>query len=211
MIKVLIADDHEMFRDGLRRVLSEDPTLEVVAEAKNSAEALSKANEIRPDVVLLDLVMPPGRDSVEIVEELKDKNPHLRILILTSHAEDQYALRCLRAGADGYLTKIKASDEVIRAIHKIHGGHKYITEAMAELLAQSIGKDASQLPHEALSDREFQVMRMIGQGKTVSEIGDELNLSVKTVSTYRGRIIEKTQLRNNAEIMRYALENGLAD
>lgn len=211
MIKILIADDHEMFRDGLRRVLAEDRTLEVVAEAKNAAEALHKSNEVRPDVVLLDLIMPPGRDSVEIVEELKSRNPRVRILILTAHAENQYALRCLRAGADGYLTKINAGDEVITAIHKIHGGHKYISEALAELLAQSIGMDASQLPHESLSDREFQVMRMIGQGKTVSEIGVELCLSVKTVSTYRARILEKTQLRNNAEIIRYALENGLAD
>lgn len=211
MIKVLLADDHEMFRDGLRRVLEEDSMLEVVAEAATSAEALSKSAEHHPDVVLLDLVMPPGRDSVEVVDELKRRDPDVRILILTSHAEDQYALRCLRAGADGYLTKVNASEEVISAIRKVHGGGKYISEALAELLAQSIGRDASRLPHESLSDREFQVMRMIGQGKTVSEIGNELHLSVKTVSTYRSRILDKTQLRNNAEIMKYTLENGLVE
>lgn len=185
--------------------------LEVVAEAATSAEALSKSAEHHPDVVLLDLVMPPGRDSVEVVDELKRRDPDVRILILTSHAEDQYALRCLRAGADGYLTKVNASEEVISAIRKVHGGGKYISEALAELLAQSIGRDASRLPHESLSDREFQVMRMIGQGKTVSEIGNELHLSVKTVSTYRSRILDKTQLRNNAEIMKYTLENGLVE
>ncbi len=210
MIKVLIADDHKMFRDGLRRVLEDESSLEVVAEAENGPEALDKSREFQPDIVLLDVVMP-GRDSLEIVEELKRWNPGMRVLMLTSHSEDQYALRCLRAGADGYMTKINASDELITAIRKIHGGGKYISEALAELLAQSIGRDSSQMPHETLSDREFQVMRMIGDGKTVSEIADELNLSVKTVSTYRTRILEKTQLRNNAEIMRYVLDNGLVD
>ena len=131
--------------------------------------------------------------------------------MLTSHTEDQYALRCLRAGADGYLTKIKASDELLTAIRKIHGGGKYISDKLAELLAMSVGRDSSQLPHESLSNREFQVLRMIGSGLTVSEIGQELNLSVKTVSTYRTRILEKTQLKNNAAIMRYALDHGLAD
>ncbi|MCP4200547.1 MAG: response regulator transcription factor [bacterium] len=210
MIKVLIADDHKMFRDGLRRVLEDESSLEVVAEAENGPEALDKSREFQPDIVLLDVVMP-GRDSLEIVEELKRWNPGMRVLMLTSHSEDQYALRCLRAGADGYMTKINASDELITAIRKIHGGGKYISEALAELLAQSIGRDSSQMPHESLSDREFQVMRMIGDGKTVSEIADELNLSVKTVSTYRTRILEKTQLRNNAEIMRYVLDNDLID
>ena len=210
MIRVLIADDHQMFRDGLRRVLEEDPALQVVAEAETGPETLERSREFRPDVVLLDVVMP-GRDSLEIVEELKKADRSVRVLILTSHAEDQYALRCLRAGADGYMTKIKASDELLTAIRKIHGGGKYISDALAELLAQNIGKDASLLPHERLSDREFQVMRMIGDGKTVSEIGNELNLSVKTVSTYRTRILEKTQLRNNAEIMRYVVDNHLGE
>ncbi len=210
MIKVLIADDHQMFRDGLRRVLEDDPVLQVIGEAENGPRALTRSKELDPDVVLLDVVMP-GRDSLEIVEELKRWKPEIRVLMLTSHSEDQYALRCLRAGADGYLTKIKAGDELISAIHKIHGGGKYISDQLAELLAMSIGRDNSQLPHESLSDREFQVLRMIGSGMTVSEIGNELNLSVKTVSTYRTRILDKTQLKNNAAIMRYALEHGLTD
>ena len=211
MIKLLIADDHVMFRDGLRRVFEEDPLLEVIGEAENSAEALAKSADLRPDVVILDLVMPPGRDAVETVGELKRRNPDVKILILTARSEDEYALRCLRAGADGYLTKINASAEVIHAINKVYGGDKYIGEALAQLLAENIGQDPSQLPHRSLSDREFQVMRMIGQGKIVSEIGTELNLSVKTVSTYRSRILDKTQLRNNAEIMRYTIEHSLVD
>jgi DNA-binding NarL/FixJ family response regulator len=210
MIKVLIADDHQMFRDGLRRVLEDDKTLEVVAEAEDGPDTLDQSKKFRPDVVLLDVVMP-GRDSLEIVEELKRADPSVRILMLTAHAEDQYALRCLRAGADGYMTKINAGTELIAAIRRIHGGGKYISAALAELLAQNIGRNSDKLPHETLSDREFQVLRMIGDGKTVSEIGNELHLSVKTVSTYRTRILEKTQLRNNAEIMRYVLDNGLAD
>lgn len=210
MIRVLIADDHKMFRDGLRRVLEDDSSLDVVAEAENGAETLERSKEHGPDVILLDVVMP-GRDSLEILRELKHSNPGVRILMLTAHNEDQYALRCLRAGADGYMTKINAGKELIAAIHKVNGGGKHISEALAELLAQSIGRDPSQLPHEALSDREFQVLRMIGSGKTVSEIADELHLSVKTVSTYRTRILDKTQLRNNAEIMRYVLDNGLGD
>ena len=211
MIKLLIADDHVMFRDGLRRVLEEDSHLEVIGEAKNSVEALAKSADLRPDVVILDLVMPPGRDAVDTVGELKRRNPEVKIVILTARSEDEYALRCLRAGADGYLTKINASAELIHAINKVYGGGKYIGEALAQLLAENIGQDPSQLPHSSLSDREFQVMRMIGQGKAVSEIGSELNLSVKTVSTYRSRILEKTQLRNNAEIMRYAIEHSLVD
>ncbi len=210
MIRVLLADDHEMVREGLRRVLEADSSLEVVGEAENGTDALARAKELRPDVVALDVVMP-GRDSLEIIGELKRFDPQVRILMLSGYLENQYALRCLRAGADGYLTKIKASRELIGAIRKICGGGKYISDGLAELLAQNIGRDASRPPHETLSDREFQVLRLIAAGKTVSEIGRHLNLSVKTVSTYRARILEKTQLRNNAEIMRYALDNGLSD
>lgn len=211
MIKLLIADDHEMFRDGLRRLFDDEPDLEVAGEARNATETLARADEHQPDIVLLDLIMPPGRDSVDIVRELKRRQPKVGILILTARSEDEYAIRCLRAGADGYLTKINASAEVINAIFRIARGGKYISPALAELLAQSIEDGGARLPHETLSNRELQVLRMIGQGLAVSEIARELNLSVKTVSTYRSRIIDKTQLRNNAEMMRYALDNGLVD
>ena len=199
-----------MIRQGLRRVLEAESNMEVVGEAENGRDALVECKRMAPDIILLDIIMP-GRDSLEIVEELRRLVPETRILMLTSHAEDQYALRCLRAGADGYLRKTMATDELVLAIRKIHGGGKYISERLAELLALSLSKDSTRAPHELLSNREFQVLRLIGDGKTVSEISGELNLSVKTISTYRARILEKTQMRNNAEIMRYVLEHELAD
>lgn len=210
MIRIMIADDHAMIRQGLRRVLEAEDDMEVVGEAENGQEALIQSKETSPNLILLDIIMP-GRDSLEIVEELKRYKPETRILMLTSHAEDQYALRCLRAGADGYLRKTGAGEDLVAAIRKIHGGGKYISDKLAELLALSLTRDSSQAPHELLSNREFQVLRMIGEGKTVSEISDELNLSVKTISTYRARILEKTQLKNNAEIMRYVLEHDLVE
>lgn len=210
MIDVLIADDHAMIRQGLRRVLEAEADLKVVGEADNGPQALKKCREIKPDVVLLDIIMP-GRDSLEVVEELKRTNPDIRILMLTSQEEDQYAIRCLRAGADGYLRKTMAGEELVGAIRKIQAGGKFITERLAELLAATVTQDPSRPPHEALSNREFQVMRMIGAGQTVSEISEELNLSVKTISTYRTRILEKTQLKNSAQIMRYVLDHRLLD
>lgn len=210
MIRIMIADDHAMIRQGLRRVLEAEGDMKVVGEAENGQEALIQGKKTSPDLILLDIIMP-GRDSLEIVEELKRCKPELRILMLTSHAEDQYALRCLRAGADGYLRKTGASEDLVAAIRKIHGGGKYISDKLAELLALSLTKDSTQAPHELLSNREFQVLRMIGGGQTVSEISDELNLSVKTISTYRARILEKTQMKNNAEIMRYVLEHELGE
>ena len=208
MTSVLIADDHEMIREGLRRVIEQDSSIHVAGYAASGAEALENARQLNPDVLLLDLVMP-GRDGLEVIDELKRWNPGLRILVLSGLPEDQYALRCLRAGADGFLCKRSASTELLDAVRRVHRGGKYVSDEVATLLAVNVGKKHDGPVHEQLSDREFQVLRMIGAGNTVSEIARELNLSVKTVSTYRARILEKTDLRNNAEIIRYALQHDL--
>lgn len=207
MIKVLIADDHLLFRQGLIKLL-ELEGLEVVGEASTGPETLDKARESRPDVVLLDVSMP-GRGGLETVQALKDRDPKTRILMLTGHPEDHYAIRCLKGGADGYVTKDNASEQLIAAIRRVSNGGKYISPGLAEQLALSLQHDLGEVPHEALSDREFQVMQRIASGETVSEIADVLCLSVKTISTYRTRVLRKLHLKNNAEIMQYAIREQL--
>ncbi len=210
MIRILVADDHTMFREGLKRVLEAEPNMEVVGEASNGQETLEKAKQTRPDIVLLDVSMP-GRGGLETAQDLKKRNPDTRILMLSAHPEDHYAIRCLKGGADGYMTKDQAAERLIQAILKIRGGGKYVSAALAEQMAFSLQTELGRAPHETLSDREFQVMRMIASGQTVSEIADELCLSVKTVSTYRARILQKMKFRNNAEIMQYALKQSLVE
>jgi len=210
MIHVLLADDHALFRDGVRRLLESTSGIEVVAEASQGPEALSRALETEPDVVLLDVSMP-GRGGLETLRDIKQRLPKTGVLMLTVHPEDQYAIRCIKGGADGYMTKDAAPEELIRAIRQVAGGRKFITPALAEQLAMMLGQDFESQPHELLSDREFQVMRLIASGQTVSEIAADLHLSVKTISTYRSRILEKMGLRNNAEIMHYAITRGLAE
>jgi two-component system, NarL family, invasion response regulator UvrY len=208
MIRIAIADDHVMFRDGLKRLLETEPLMELVGEASDGREAVDMVRKTSPDVLLLDVSMP-GRDGLEIVQELKQHDPRLRILMLTAHPEDHYAIRCLKSGADGYMTKQQAVDELIAAIRKVYSGGKYISSTLAETLALSLQTDFGKAPHEILSDREFQVMRMIASGMTVSEVAAELCLSVKTISTYRTRILEKMQLKNNAQITQYCLKEDL--
>jgi len=210
MIRILLADDHQMFREGVRGLLEARPEIKVVGEAATGEEALARAGETQPDVVILDVSMP-GRGGLETVSELKRRNPKVRVLMLTVHPEDRYAVRCLKGGADGYMTKDNAAEELITAIRKVHAGGKYVSPSLAESLVMSLDRDLGAPPHEALSDREFQVMRMIAAARTVSEIADELFLSVKTISTYRSRILEKLGLRNNAEIMQYAIEHNLVE
>lgn len=210
MIRVLLADDHTLFREGVRRLLDSDPGIEVVAEAARGPEALDLAAEADPHVVLLDVSMP-GRGGLETLRDLKERRPKVRVLMLTVHPEDHFAIRCIKAGADGYMTKDAAPDELILAIRRVAMGRKYITPELAEQLALTVGKSFEEKPHELLSDREFQVLRRISSGKTVSEIADGLNLSVKTISTYRARILDKMGLRNTAEIMQYGIKHGLAD
>ena len=207
-MKVLVADDHAVVREGLKRILTQDRTIEVVAEAGDGAAALAQARELDLDVVVLDMSMP-GRGGLETLQELKRLWPQIGVLVLSMHPEDQYAVRVLREGADGYLSKESAADELISALRKIHGGGKYVSQTLAERLALTVERGFEGPPHERLSTREFQVLVLIAQGRTVTEIGDELHLSVKTISTYRSRILDKMGMRNNAELMHYAIEEGI--
>lgn len=210
MLRILIADDHPVVRQGLRQIIAETSDMVVVDEASNGWEVLSKVRASSYDVVLLDISMP-GRSGVDILKELKDERPGLPVLILSIHPEEQYALRAFKAGASGYLTKESAPDELVAAIRKISTGGKYVSSSLAEILASELGTSNEELPHKTLSNREYQVLRMIALGKTVTEIAEELSLSVKTVSTHRSRILEKMKMKNNAEITYYAVKNRLVD
>ena len=208
MINVLIADDHPIVRQGLRQILSEISDMKLAGEAVNGHEALAMVRAGGYDVLVLDITMP-GRSGLDILKELKHEQPDLPVLVLSIHAEAQFAERVLKAGAAGYLTKENAPDELVKAIRKVVSGGKYISRSLAETLAHNLGTPFDRLPHETLSDREFQVLRLMARGKTLAEIAEELSLSAKTVSTYRSRLLEKMNLRTNAEIIRYAIENGL--
>jgi DNA-binding NarL/FixJ family response regulator len=209
-IRILIADDHPIVRAGFKQVLSETPDLVVADEAGNGQEVLEHLKKKKYDVVLLDISMP-GKNGLEILKELKTDYPKLPVLILSIYPEEQYAIRALKAGAAGYLTKESAPHELISAIRKISAGGRYISESLAEKLATYLNVDMTKSPHETLSDREHQVMRLIASGKTVSEIAESLNLSVKTISTYRTHILEKMKMKNNAEITLYAVQNKLVE
>lgn len=210
MIKILIADDHAVVRQGLKQILGEIPDMTVVGEATTGLEVLEQARAVDWDVMVLDIAMP-GRSGFDILLELRTEKPTQPILVLSMHAEDQYALRVLKAGASGYLTKESVPEELIRAIRKVVSGGKYISPTLAEKLAFEIGAPADRPPHEALSDREFQVMRRIAAGKTVTQIAEELSLSVKTVSTYRARILQKMGLKTNADLIHYAIQHQLIE
>ena len=210
MIKILIADDHAVVREGLKQIISENPDMLVTDEANNGQEVLNKVSEQHYDVVLLDITMP-GRSGLDVLKQLKSKKPKLPVLMLSVHPEEQYAVRTLKAGASGYLTKGSATEELIAAIRKISQGKKYVSSSLAEKLAFDLDMDYEKPRHETLSDREYQVMSMIASGKTVKEIADELSLSVQTISTYRSRILEKMKMKNNAEIIYYAVKQGLVE
>ncbi len=211
MIKILIVDDHAIVRDGLKRIINETSGMEVVDEAENGQIALEKIwNKIDIDIVILDISMP-GRSGLDVLKEIKNFNSSIPVLMLSMHAEDQYALRTLKAGASGYVTKEVASTKLVDAIRKINSGSKFISEEVAELLALSLNEKNTDVPHKQLSDREYQVLTMISSGKTVIEISKELNLSDKTISTYRTRILEKMKMKTNAELTHYAISNKLVD
>ena len=210
MIHVLVVDDHNIFREGLKQILSSTPDLHVAGEAAGGHDALAKVQNGDWDVVLMDLSMPDG-SGLETLLQLRTLRPKLPVLILSMYPEDQYAIRVLKAGASGYLSKVAAPDALIEAIRKVAGGGKFVSPEVAEVLAAQIGSAVQGPPHEALSDREFQVLRLIASGKTVSDIADELALSVKTISTYRSRVLEKMNMKSNAELTRYALQNHLVE
>jgi DNA-binding NarL/FixJ family response regulator len=211
MIKVLLADDHSIVRAGLRRIIEESGEMEVVAEAADGMEAVRKAHEQLPDVAVIDISMP-NWDGLEVVGRLHHAYPQLPVLILTMHEEGQYVVRAMEAGAMGYITKQSAPEQLVKAIRKVHGGHRYLTEEAAEALALRVAKGTEgRSPLDTLSMRELQVLRRLALGHTNREIAKAYHISIKTVDTYRSRLLKKLDLRNNAELSRFAIQNGLID
>ena len=209
-MKILIADDHTVFREGLKRIFAEAADIAEIGEAANAQQLLERVAEKHWDMVLLDISMP-GKSGLEVLKEIKQIHPRLAVLVLSMHPERQFAVRVIKAGAAGYLTKGSAAGEVVKAIRRVYRDGKYISDSVAEHLAMAVGQKSDRPLHESLSDREFEVLRMIGAGKTVGEIAEDLSLSVKTVSTYRTHLLEKMNLRNNAELMLYVITNRLLD
>lgn len=210
MIRILIADDHAVVRQGLKQILTEAFKLARFGEAASAEEVLEHACKQDWDVVILDISMP-GKSGLEGLKELKRERPKLPVVVMSFHAEEQYATRTLKAGASGYLTKDSAPEELVKAVRKAVAGGRYVSASLAEKLAFDLAAQTGKPLHEALSDREFQVLRLIASGKAVSEIAEQLALSVKTVSTYRVRLLEKMRMKNNAELMRYAFQNHLVE
>src|SRR5438093_9396301 len=210
MIKIVVVDDHAVVREGLKRIISENPGMAVTGEAGDGHEALKIIQNQPCDVVLLDITMP-NRSGLDVLKQLHSELPRLPVLVLSMHSEDQYAVRVLRAGAAGYLTKESAPAKLVQAIRKVVRGGKYVSPTLAEKLVYDLDGDSSKAPHQILSDREYQVLCMIASGKTVTMIGEELALSVKTISTYRVSILEKLNMKNTAEMRRYAIKEGLVD
>jgi DNA-binding NarL/FixJ family response regulator len=209
-LRILIVDDHPIVRQGLKQTLADAAQIGEIMEAATPQDALDLVRRREWDAVILDIGLP-GRGGLEVLKDIKGEVPRLPVLILSMHSEQQYAVRALRAGASGYLTKEAAPNDLIDAIRKIVAGRRYISPEIAERLATELTVDAARPLHASLSDREFDVLRSIASGQTVGEIADRLSLSVKTVSTYRARILEKMRLKNNAELMHYVLTNHLLD
>lgn len=210
MINVLIADDHALIREGLKKILKNEPDMTLAGEAANVQELNDQLKKLAVDVVLLDISMP-GESGLDALKDLKQQNSRLPILILSVHPEHRFAIRALKAGASGYITKESAVEELVQAIRKIVAGGKYVSLALAEQLATELEAGNAKPLHETLSNREYQVMRMIASGKKSSEIAEELSVSVSTVNTYRARIFEKMKMQSNVELTRYALENHLIE
>jgi two-component system invasion response regulator UvrY len=210
-MKILLTDDHAVVRHGLKQILADEFKRATFGEARNAQEALNRVWKENWDVVVLDITMP-GRSGLEVLREIKKSKPKLPVLVLSMHPEGQFAVRVLKRGASGYMTKESAPEELVGAIKKVLAGGRYVSPSLAEKLANYLsGGDAQKQPQEKLSDREFQVLRLIASGKIVSEIAKELSLSVKTISTYRSRILEKMGMKNNAELMHYAMQHQLVE
>jgi two-component system invasion response regulator UvrY len=208
MIRILIADDHTVVRRGVKEIVSEEPDMVVAGEAHTAQEVLELVRTQQWDVVVLDISMP-GRSGLDVLKELKQERPHLPVLVLSMHPEDQYAVRVLKMGAAGYLTKGSTSEELVKAIRKVVTRGRYVSPSLAEKLAVDLASNDERPPQETLSTREYQVLCLIGSGKGVTEIAAELSLSVKTISMYRARILEKMNMKNNAELIFYAIQNRL--
>jgi DNA-binding NarL/FixJ family response regulator len=210
MIRIIIVDDHTIVRKGIQQLLEDTEDIRIQGEAHNAAEMFKKLEKENFDLILLDISLP-GRSGVEALKQLKELHPDIPVLILSMYPEDQYALRVMKAGASGYLTKESAPDELVQAIRTVSKGKKYISTSLAEALADHINGYSEKPGYKKLSDREFEVLKRIGSGQTLTEIAEELSLSVKTISTYRSRILNKLDLKNNSDIVRYTLKNQLLD
>ncbi len=210
MIRIVIADDHPLVRKGLREILDGEIDIEVVAEASNGQETLDVVRKTKPSVLLTDLSMP-GVSALDIIAELKKEFPKLPVLVLTMHPEDRFAVRSLRSGASGYLTKDSAPEEIIKAVRMLAAGKRYITSSLAEKLAIEIDKDQTRLPHETLSNREFQIMCALASGMKVKAIADKLSISIHTVNTHKARIMQKMDMKTIPELTLYAVENHLIE
>ena len=207
---ILIVDDHAVVREGLKFILAKEDDLDVIAEAGNAPDAMALLRKRPCDLVLLDLSLP-GKTGVELLKMIRDELPKVRVLVLSTYPEDQYAVRVLKQGASGYLTKESAPELLVQAIRKVVVGGKYVSPAMAEKLLNEIGTDSQHAPHELLSDKEFEVFKLIAAGKSLTDIAEGMHVSIKTISTHRTRILEKTAFTTNADFTRYALQHGLID
>ncbi len=210
MIKIMIADDHAIVREGLKQIISETPDMIVADEADNGNDVLKKALKNKFDVVVLDITMP-GTNIIEGLKQLKKRLPHVRVLVLSMHPEEQYAFRVLKAGASGYLNKESAPDELVKAIRKVARGGKYVSASFAEKMAAALDADHEKPLHTILSDREYQVLCMIASGQSAKKTAEALFLSEKTISTYRSRVLSKMNMKNNAELIRYAIKHLLVE
>lgn len=208
MTKIIIVDDHPIFRSGLKQILQEELDMEVVGDAGNSNELYKMLDQTEWDIIILDIHLP-GENGLEILKELLYRFKKVRVLFLSNSPESQYGIRALEAGASGYMTKEAAPRELVSAVRKIMSGKKYLSDTLVEKLANGLGNKSKKTGHDSLSDREFQVLCLLGSGKTVKQIAEELMLTVQTVSTYRGRIMEKMKMNSNADIIRYVIENNL--
>ncbi len=209
-IRIIIADDHAFLREGIKKTIQDEIDMVIVGEASNGSDALNIIRELDPDVVIMDISMP-GKSGLDLLKDLKIMKKKYRILILSMHPEDRFAIRALKAGASGYLTKESAPDELVKAIRTVLTGRKYVSKALAEKLADILSDDMDKQPHELLSDREYEVFIKIASGKKAVDIAAEISISVHTVNTYRARILEKLNINSNVELTQYAMHNNLID
>ncbi len=210
IIRLIIADDHSFLREGIKKTIQDEVDMKIVGEASNAAEALSVIKELEPDVAIMDISMP-GKSGLDVLKDLKAVKKKSRVLILSMHPEDRFAIRALKAGAAGYLTKESAPDELVKAIRTVLNGRKYVSKSLAEKLVDILSDDMDKLPHETLSDREYEVFIKIASGSKAVEIASELSISIHTVNTYRARILEKLNMSSNVELTQYAMHNNLID
>ena len=210
MIKIFIADDHSLIREGIKNLISSESDIKIIGESSNPHEVLEQLKKHKPDVIVLDISMP-GKSGLDLLKEIKIQLPDIKVLMMSMLPEEQFAKRTLKAGASGYITKTSLPEEFIIAIRRVASGRKYVSQNLAEQLAEDLDENVEKKPYELLSDREFQILKMIASGKSQTDIADELAISVSTVNTYRSRILDKLKLKSNSDLIRYAFKNNLID